>query len=440
MANTTDTDSVRSGTDSSRGASGPGDHPPIARDLLLALPKTDLHLHLDGSLRLPTLIELARERDIELPSDTPEGLLELVFKERYRDLPEYLHGFAYTCAVMTDAEALERVAYELAQDNLAEGVRYIEVRFAPQLHTRPGFDIADVLSAVTAGLERARKEHEATEAVRSGQEPPFRYGIITCAMRMFTSGFSPYFAKLWDALDSWPANEVHGAASMSLARAVVDARDRLGLPIVGFDLAGAERGHPASDHTRAFQFAHRNFLKKTVHAGEAYGPESIFQAITRLHADRIGHGTQIYAADRVDTGAPEREDPDRYVQSLVEFVSDRRITLEVCITSNLQTMPELKSVKDHPFGRMVRDRISVSVCTDNRLVSRTTVTDELWKATEAFDLQPNELRNVIVYGFKRSFFPGSYAEKRRYVRTVLDYYDRLADEYGLPRPVSSRIP
>ncbi len=422
-----------------RDAEAPAPATKITRDLILALPKTDLHLHLDGSLRLETLIELARERDVELPSETPDGLLELVFKEKYQDLPDYLHGFAYTCAVMTDAEALERVAYELAQDNLAENVYYIEVRFAPQLHTRPGFDIGDVLSAVTAGLDRARREHEATPEVMNGEVPPFRFGIITCAMRMFTGGFSPYFAKLWDALDSWPANQVHSAASMSLARSVVDARDRLGLPIVGFDLAGAERGHPASDHVRAYQFAHRHFLKKTVHAGEAYGPESIFQAITRLHADRIGHGTQIYAVDRLDTSAPERSDPQRYVDQLVQFISDRRITLEVCITSNLQTMPELTSVADHPFGRMVRDRISVSICTDNRLVSRTTVTDELVKAVEGFDLQPNELRNVIVYGFKRSFFPGSYAEKRRYVRRALDQYDRVAEGAGLRRSVSSRI-
>jgi len=424
-----------------QGSAGSPQSPPpqITRDLLLALPKTDLHLHLDGSLRLETLIELAKERNVELPSQTTDGLLELVFKEKYNDLPEYLHGFALTCAVMTDAEALERIAYELAEDNLAEGVYYIEVRFAPQLHTRKDFDIADVLSAVTAGLERARKEHGATEAVKSGQVPPFRYGIIACAMRMFTGGFSPYFAKLWDALDSWPANQVHSAASMSLARSVVDARDRLGLPVVGFDLAGAEHGHPASDHARAFRFAHRHFLKKTVHAGEAYGPESIFQAITKLYADRIGHGTQIYSVDRLDTSAPERADPQRYIDQLVEFVSDRRITLEVCITSNLQTMPEMKSVADHPFGRMVRDRLSVSICTDNRLVSRTTVTDELLLAVNGFDLQPNELRNVIVYGFKRSFFPGTYAEKRRYVRAVLDHYDRIADDHGLSRPVSSRI-
>jgi adenosine deaminase len=393
----------------------------ISERLLRRLPKTDLHVHLDGSLRIETLIELARERGVELPSETSEGLRELVFKDQYRDLPEYLHGFAYTCAVLIDPEALERAAYELAQDCLDEGVRYVEVRFAPQLHVRPGFDVAAVIAAVDRGLERARREHGQSDAVRTRGEPAFNYGIITCALRLFRPGFSPYYRGLFDVLDRFPATEVFSVGSLALARSVVDARDRLGLPVVGFDLAGAEAGHPASDHVEAFQLAHRHFLKKTVHAGEAYGPESIFQAITKLHADRIGHGTHIYSANLVQT----EDEPERYVNQLVEYVSDRRITLEVCITSNLQTMPELRRVEDHPFGRMVRDKLSATICTDNRLVSNTSVTRELARACAAFDLGPRQLRNVIIYGFKRSFYPGSYREKRAYVRQVIDYYDRV---------------
>ncbi|MEO1370546.1 MAG: adenosine deaminase family protein, partial [Acidobacteriota bacterium] len=144
---------------------------------LKAIPKTDLHLHLDGSLRLPTLIELAQERNVTLPSYTPEGLLELVFKEQYRDLPDYLHGFAYTCAVMNDEEALERIAFELAEDCLEEGVSYIEVRFAPQLHVRDGLDVARVIAAVDRGLDRAKRAHDTSEAVQSGAVLPFHYGI-----------------------------------------------------------------------------------------------------------------------------------------------------------------------------------------------------------------------------------------------------------------------
>jgi len=396
--------------------------------LLEALPKSDLHCHLDGSLRLTTLIELAQEQGVELPSYTPEGLQETVFKDTYQDLMDYLHGFAYTCGVLTNPEALERVAYELGKDCLAEGVRYLEVRFAPQLHVRGNWGVGEVLASVNKGLERVRNEHEQSQGVLREGEPPFRYGIIACAMRMFTGGFSPYFADLIRVLDKWPKKEIYGIASLSLARAVVDARDQLGLPVVGFDLAGAEAGHPASDHMETYDFVHRHFMKKTVHAGEAYGPESIFQAITKLHADRLGHGTHLYSTEQVQDEA----DPDRYVKRLSEYIADRRITVEVCITSNLQTMPELGTVTDHPLGQMVRDRLSVTLCTDNRLVSRTTVSRELKLACEAFGLGPSELRNVVLHGFKRSFYAGSYTEKRAYVRQVIDYYDRIVAEHGLP--------
>ena len=399
-------------------------------ELLRALPKTDLHCHLDGSLRLETLIELARQRQVQLPSETPEGLRELVFKDSYRDLPDYLHGFAYTCAVLTDPEALERVAYELGCDCLAEGVRYLEVRFAPQLHVRKGVGVAEVLAAVTRGLERVRREHEATDTVERGLEPPFRFGLICCAMRMFTAGFGPWYRDLLGVLGHWPVKQVYGVASLSLVRSVVDARDRLGLPVVGFDLAGAEAGHPASDHVDAYRFALRNFLRRTVHAGEAYGPESIFQGITLLHADRIGHGTSLFSADQVQSPV---EDPQRYVRRLSEYIADRRVLVEVCVTSNLQTMPHLRRVEDHPVGRMIRERLSVSLCTDNRLVSRTTVSDELRKVVDAFELSSADLHRLILHGFKRSFFPGSYKEKRAYVRHVIDYLDRVAAEHNVPQ-------
>jgi len=396
--------------------------------VLTALPKTDLHCHLDGSLRLETLIELSRDRGLPLPSDTPDGLRALVFKDSYRDLADYLHGFSFTSRVLDDAESLERVAYELGQDGLAENVCYLEVRLAPQLHIRADLDVADVLCAVDRGLARAQREDEASAEVQAGLRPPFRYGLIACAMRMFTAGFSPYYKRLMDVLPGWPAKEVYSIASQSLARAVVDARDRLGLPVVGFDLTGHEAGHPAAHHVEAYSYAHQHFLKKAVNAGEAYGPQSIFQAITLLKADRIGHGTRLFAADQVQSPKAEL-----YVDQLTEYIADRRITIEACVTSNMQTIPTIRRVEDHPVGEMIRRRLSVSLCTDNRLLSHTSATQELDKTCRAFDLEVDDLRNIVLHGFKRSFFPGTYRAKRAYVRQAIDCFDRVCAAHGLQR-------
>lgn len=398
----------------------------IPRNLIRALPKTDLHLHLDGSLRVPSLIEMAKERDVQLPSYTEEGLNELVFRDSYASLAEYLHGFQYTCAVLKDAESLERAAYELAWDNINEGVRYIEVRFAPQLHTHRGLSLKDVLKSVNRGLRKAEKEHAATEAVSSGAEPPFHYGIIVCAMRFFTGAFSPWFAHLTDIFQDAPQEQVLSMASLEMARAAVRIRDEEELPIVGFDLAGREDGFPADWHEPAYDYAHRHFMHKTVHAGEAYGPESIFQAITDLHADRIGHGYHLFSPHLC---GPEVREPEEYVKRLIRYVGDSRTTIEVCITSNLQTMPNLNRVKDHAFGRMLEEKLSATLCTDNRLVSHTTVSNEIALAVEAFGMDLKQLRNTIIYGFKRSFFPGAYTERRGYVRQIIDYYDKLIEHF-----------
>jgi adenosine deaminase len=400
----------------------------ISEEFVARIPKTDLHLHLDGSLRLPTLVALARESGVELPAWDEEGLRRLVFKNAYADLPEYLQGFAYTTAVMQTPAALERVGYELAQDNQQEGVRYIEVRFAPQLHQNALMSSIDVLAALDRGLRRAKDEFNARPEVRSGEEPPFEYGIIACAMRMFDRGFSAYYDKLLDVHAHSERKWVFSLASVELVRAAVEARDRLGLPIVGFDLAGAEAGYPAVDHAQAYALAHRNFLKKTVHAGEAYGPESIFQAITDLHADRIGHA--VYLFDEGMIKNPEIRDRKAYVASLVQFIADRRITIEVCLTSNLQTIPAIRDLSMHSFRHMRKAKLSATFCTDNRTVSQTTVSGEVLKAVRAFHITPKELKNFIIYGFKRSFFPGSYIKKREYVHQVIEYYEKIEKEYS----------
>jgi adenosine deaminase len=209
-----------------------------SKEFIQEIPKSDLHVHLDGSLRLPTLIELAKEQSVTLPSYTPEGLMETVFKENYKDLPEYLQGFAYTCAVMRDAESLERIAYEFALDNAAEGVYYVEVRFGPYLHVHEKLDVETVLGSVYRGMERAKKEINKTRAT-SGL-PRFEYGIIASNLRMFSAESSAYYKKIMDALAWLPQKEIFAQASLQLARAAVDIRDRKGYPIVGFDLAGAE--------------------------------------------------------------------------------------------------------------------------------------------------------------------------------------------------------
>lgn len=399
----------------------------LSPEQIRALPKSDLHVHLDGSLRAETLIELARERRVALPSETVEGLNELVFRPTYSSLAEYLHGFQYTCAVLQDAEALERVAYELARDNIDEGVRYVEVRFAPQLHMHRGLSFHEVIRAVDRGMRRAQAEQNRTPGVAEGGEPPFHYGIIVCALRFFTASFSRWYAQLLDLFQDTPQEQVFAMASLELARSAVRVRDEEGLPIVGFDLAGREDGYPAAAHQQAYDYAHRSFLKKTVHAGEAYGPESIFQALTDLHADRIGHGYHLFSPELC---GPDIADPWGYVNRLARYIADRRITLEVCITSNLQTNPAIGSAENHAFGRMLEENLSATLCTDNRLVSHTTVCREIQIAVEAFRMDPQKLRNTIIYGFKRSFFPGPYNQKRAYVRSVIDYYDRVMASGG----------
>jgi adenosine deaminase len=245
-------------------------------------------------------------------------------------------------------------------------------------------------------------------------------------MRFFTPDFSVGFRRFFEALPEAPESEIHAAASLEVARAAARLRREEGLLVVGIDLAGQEKGYPAEDHREAYQVAHEAFLGKTVHAGEDYGPESIFQAIGDLHADRIGHGTWLF--DETKITSPRITDRRRYVEDLAEFVADKRITIEVCLTSNQQTVPELADdLRRHPFGEMRRRRLSTTFCTDNRLVSHTDVSREIARAVEAFALTPREVRDILIYGFKRSFYPGSYLEKRSYVRRVIDYANRVLD-------------
>lgn len=371
------------------------------------LPKADLHVHLDGSLRLSSLIELAKEQKIDLPSYSEAGLKELVFKAQYKDLPEYLQGFQYTCGVMQDLQALERVAYEFAWDAYHDGVVYIEPRYSPELLKGDKLKSHEIIVAIDKGLKRAtseinaliEKENQKLKAEGSPLHPKFVYAHIICAMRM------------WD-----PEQSLETIQSAALTK------EKHNLPIMAIDLAGPEDGFPAIDHADAYTYAHKNFLYKTVHAGEAYGPSSIFQAITNLYADRIGHGFHLFNEEMINTKDPKKS--HSYVKNLVQYIAERRITLEVCLTSNLQTLPELQNdVANHSLPKMLEHGISVAICTDNTLVSSTTITKELMLAANTFNLPEKTIKKLIMYGIKRSFYPGTYMEKKAYIDTCSKYYD-----------------
>ncbi|OFZ82711.1 MAG: adenosine deaminase [Bdellovibrionales bacterium RIFOXYD1_FULL_53_11] len=397
-------------------------------EFIRKIPKSDLHVHLDGSVRMKSLCEIAKKRGIKLPSFTEEGLNELLFKNSYDNLVDYLQCFGCTIPALQTPEDLERVSYEFAMDNIEEGVCYVEVRFAPQFHMNADQDVESILQSVTKGMERAQKEYNNKPEVKSGELPPFYFGIIVCAMRAFDRGFSQYFDMFLDAHRYSDKKPIHALASYELVRACVKARDSLGLPIVGFDLAGAEAGNPAGDHWQAYHFAHKHFMHATVHAGEAYGPESIFQAITELYADRIGHGYYLFDAEKIAN--PEIKDKQGYVRKLAQYIADRRVTIEVCLTSNMQTNPSIGSIDKHNMRKMLDAKLSTTICTDNRTVSKTTVTKEILLAMNTFKLKGETLKDILAYGFKRSFFPGTYAEKRSYVRSVINRYELLEKKFA----------
>lgn len=396
-------------------------------EVIRKIPKNDLHVHLDGSVRPSTIIEISKKEKLELPSYEVDGLNTLLFKDEYANLEEYLTTFPYSCAVMQKPEYLERIAYEFAIDNQKEGVRYVEVRFAPQLHINDNQDMETVLKAVNDGLERAQKEFNLRPEIQNGEEPPFYYGIIVCAMRNI-GPWSHYYTNFLKSLTHSDISDICRLASLELAKGAIQIRDNQGIPIAGFDLAGAEAGYPAADHWESFLYAHQNFLPKTVHAGEAYGPESIFQAITDLNADRIGHGYYLFDTEKIED--PRIIDKERYVADLSQYIADRRITIEVCLSSNMQTNPTIKNIKNHAFGKMLQQKLCTTFCTDNRTVSKTTVTNEILLAMKSFKLAHQSLKDCISYGFKRSFFPGKYATKRDYVRQCLNYYEKVTA--GIP--------
>ena len=333
----------------------------LTKDFVHSLPKTDLHVHLDGSLRLDTILELAEERGVELPAQDRDGLAKAIHMgEICESLTDYLTAFDVTLSVLQDAPALYRAAYELAEDAAKENVRYMEVRYAPTLHTGQGLPLTHILEATLEGLQDARRDFGIAT------------NIIVCGIR-----------------------HIEPQQSLRLAELAVAYKNK---GVVGFDLAGAEYKYPAKDHREAFYLIRNNNVNCTIHAGEAYGPESIHQAIHVCGAHRIGHGVRL------------REDGD-----LLNYVNDQRIPIEVCLRSNLQTRA-VTSYAAHPLRLYFDLGIRVTINTDNRLVTDTTVTDELWRAVEVAGFSGSELRQLLINGFKSAFLP--FHERQAMLRKV----------------------
>ncbi|ACY99712.1 adenosine deaminase [Thermomonospora curvata] len=335
-------------------------------------PKVLLHDHLDGGLRPETIVELARAGGYrELPTHDPEEL-RVWFAEAADSgsLERYLETFRHTVGVMQSAEALRRVAYECAEDLAADGVVYAEVRYAPEQHTQGGLSLDEVVEAVLAGFAEGEREHG------------IRIGTLVTAMR-------------------------HQARSMEIAELAVRHRDA---GVVGFDIAGAEAGYPPTRHLDAFEYLQRENAHFTIHAGEAFGLPSIWQAIQWCGADRLGHGVRI-----VDD-ITDRDTPHPKLGRLAAYVRDKRIPLEMCPTSNVQT-GAAKSIAEHPIGLLRRLYFRVTVNTDNRLMSGTSLSEEFAKLVDAFGYDWDDLQWFTVNAMKSAFI--GFDERLEFINGVI---------------------
>ncbi|MBT3496720.1 MAG: adenosine deaminase [Candidatus Marinimicrobia bacterium] len=322
----------------------------ISKSILKRLPKVELHCHLDGSIRVKTMIDLAQKDKVKLPSMNEKDLSQMLIIGKNRGtLEDYLKRFDYTLSVMQTPESLTRTAFELIEDVSKENMKYIEIRYSPILHTQKGMTISESVEAVRAGL----KQGEKVFGVQSG--------IIVCGIR----NISP-------------------EVSLKLADLTVQYKNK---GVVGFDLAGAEENFPAKDHKEAFYMIRNHNINATIHAGEAFGPSSIQQAIHYCGAHRIGHGTRL------------KEDKD-----LMHYVIDHRIPLEICLTSNWQTK-SIRSLKYHPIKYYYDQGMRVTLNTDNRLMSGITLTDEFKLAHDLFGFTLRDFREMTIIAMKSAFMP-----------------------------------
>ena len=332
----------------------------LTPELIRRLPKAELHVHLDGCLRPATMIELARKAKVDLPARSEDALRRWMLVDDARDLEDYLKRFDVTIALLQDPDAIERVAYEMVEDAKADGLRYLEVRYCPTLSTRQGLSVEDAVAAEWRGLQRGAKDFGVG------------VGIINCALRHHDP-----------------------AESAELARRSVALKHQ---GVVGFDIAGGEAGRPAKAHAEAFRIAREGLLGITVHAGEAAGPESVAQALFDCGADRIGHGTRLV------------EDP-----ALEAYVRDRRVVVEINLTSNVQTRA-VADLAAHPLRGYLDRGLAVMLNSDSWLMSGTTCSQEYWLAHTTLGVTRLELNTMIFTSFLGSFQP--WPEKQQLMQQV----------------------
>jgi len=343
----------------------------LDRFLAEKLPKTDLHCHLDGSLRCETLIELAKKYGISLSSYEAEPLMAMMGYGRVRkNLLDYIASFEPLIAIMQCHEAIERIAYEVCEDAYLENVWHLELRFCPYLHTKKGLTAEEVVRAAIEGADRARKNFGIS------------VGFILCGLK----------------------NDKESNV-FEVAKLAVQFRKA---GVVGFDLAGPEAGFPISNHLEAIYYARRNHLFITLHAGENSGPESIREAIHEAGAHRIGHGTSLI------------DDPD-----LIEYVVDHRISIEACPISNWHT-GSVRSVSDHPLKKFLQAGARVSINTDNRLCSDTSITEEIMAVSEDLKLDQNEIKQLLENGFKSAFLP--YSSRALMIKAFNEQWNKIMQE------------
>lgn len=358
----------------------------LNKEQIKKLPKVELHDHLDGGLRPQTIIELATTYNVQLPSKDPDTLAEWFARGCVqKSLPLYLETFDVTVAVLQTPEALRRVAIEAVEDLASDGVVYAEIRFAPILHTAKGMSMESVVESVLDGMDEGKR--------RTGMS----FGTILCSLR-----------------------NQDPAISLEVAKLAVAYRTR---GVVGFDLAGDESGHPPKKHLEAFQYIRNQNFNITIHAGEGFGLESIWQAIQVCGAHRIGHGTRLIDDMAINGITIEK------MGSLAHFIQDRRIPLEMCLSSNVGT-GAASDFPSHPFNILFRNNYRVFLSVDNRLMSNTTLSKEMEIASQYYDLTITDLEKITLNAMKSAFI--HHNDKIRIIFDVIKKgYAQLRSEWDM---------